>query len=155
MVNKKKEIVIQPDEAVFWLNKNGCWYNANGKFQNKKIIDYLHSCIKKDRHGYHLFQVNGDLKEKVYFTYEDQALFVFDVLFKDEVILVLNTQKEVKLKPKNLFIKDDNLYMHMGDETVKFVEQGLMKIAKILEDDSNQLYIRSKNRRYKIPTYKD
>lgn len=154
MAGKIKEIVIPQEEAVFWLDKNGCWYNANGKFQHKKIIDYFHSCIKRDQKGYYLYQANGNFKEKVYFTYEDQALFVFDVLLEDEVILILNTKKEVKLKPKNLFIKDDSLYMHMGDETVKFAERGLMKIAKLIEDENNQYYIRSQNRRYTIPIFK-
>ena len=93
--------------------------------------------------------------QKVYFAYEDQALFVFDVLRKNEVTLVLNTQKHVKLKPRCLFTKNDNLYMHMGEETIKFAEQGLMKIAQDLEDEDGQLYIRSKNRRYKILTLED
>ena len=87
--------------------------------------------------------MNGNFREKVYFSYEDQVLFVFDVLLEDEVILLLNTKKKVKLKPKNLFIKDDSLYMHMGDATVKFAEQGLIKIAKLLEGGNNQFYIRS------------
>jgi hypothetical protein len=151
MAAKKKEIVIPREKAAFWMDKNGCWHNANGKFQHKKIIDYFHSCIRKDQDGYHLYQVNGNFREKVYFSYEDQVLFVFDVLLEDEVILLLNTKKKVKLKPKNLFIKDDSLYMHMGDATVKFAEQGLIKIAKLLEGGNNQFYIRSKNRRYRIP----
>jgi hypothetical protein len=154
MADKIKEIVIPKEDAVFYLDKNGSWHNTNGKFQHKKIIDYFHSCIKRDRKGYYLYQTNGNLKEKVYFNYEDQALFVFDVLLGDEVILILNTQKKVRLKPRKLFIKDDSLYMHLGDETVKFAERGLMKIAKLIEDENNQFYIRSKSRRYNIPIFK-
>ena len=155
MAGKIKKIVIPQEDAVFWLDKNGCWHNKNGKFQHKKIIDYFHSCVKRDRKGYYLYQANGNIKEKVYFTYEDQALFVFDVLFEDGVILILNTKKRVKLKPRNLFIKSDSLYMRLGDETIKFVERGLMKIAKLLENENNRFYIRSKNRRYTVPIYKD
>lgn len=155
MVKKIKEIVIPQEEAVFWLDKNGCWNNANGKFQHKKIINYFHSCIRRDQNGYYLYQENENFKEKVYFAYEDQALFVFDILRENDVTLVLNTKKHVKLKPRNLFVRNDNLYMHMGEETIKFAEQGLMKIAHDLEDEDGQLYIRSKNRRYKIHTLKD
>ena len=151
MAGKIKEIVIPKEDAVFWLDKNGCWHNKNGKFQHKKISDYFHSCIKQDRKGYYLYQANGNFKEKVYFTYEDQALFVFEVLLEDEIILILNTKKKVRLKPKNLFIKNDCLYMHMGHETVKFVERGLMKIAKLLENENNRFYIRFKDRRYTVP----
>jgi len=155
MVNKIKEIVIPQEEAVFRLDRNGCWHNANGKFKHKKIIDYFHSCIKRDQRGYYLYQANENYKEKVYFPYEDQALFVFDVIRENGVTLVLNTKEQIALKPKSLFIKDDNLYMHMGDETIKFAEQGLMKIAQLLEDENDRFYIRYKNRQYKIPVLED
>ena len=151
MNKKTKEIVIDKEDAVFWLDKNGCWQNENGKFRHKKIIHYFHSCIKRDRQGYYLYQVNGNYAEKVYFSYEDQALFVFDVIRQDGVSLVLNTKKKIKLKPRKLFIKNDCLYMRMGEEIIKFAEQGLMKIAQLLEEESDQLFIRIKERRYAIP----
>jgi hypothetical protein len=150
MTNKKKEKVIPKEDAVFWLDKNGCWRNANGKFEHTKIIDYFHSSIKRDQGGYYLSQVNGNYKEKVYFPYEDQALFVFDVVRQDGVTLVLNTKKHVMLRPESLLIKDDNLYMRLGDEIIKFAETGLLKIAPLLEDEEGRLYIRIKDRRYKI-----
>jgi hypothetical protein len=152
MVDKVKEIEISQEKAVFWLDGNGCWHNADGKFRHKKIIDYFHSSIKRDHKGYHLYQAQENYKEKVYFPYEDQALFVFDVILENDIMLVLNTKKQIKLKPRKLFIKDDGLYMTRGDETIKFSEKGLLKIAKILEEKEDILYIRFKNRRYKIPT---
>ena len=151
MVNKIKERVIPKEDAVFWLDKNGCWRNANGKFEHRKIINYFHSCIKRDQDGYYLSQLNGNYREKVYFPYEDQALFVFDVIRQDEVTLILNTKKQVALDPQRLFIKDDNLYMRMGDETIKFVEHGLMKMAPLLEEKDGRFYIRLKDKRYRIP----
>ena len=154
MTKKTKKTVIGKDEAVFWLDANGCWQNENGKFQHKKIIDYFHSCIKRDRLGYYLYQKNGNTAEKVYFPYEDQALFVFDVIRQDGVSLVLNTKKKIKLKPRKLFIKNDCLYMRMGEEIIKFAEQGLMKIARFLEEENDQLFIRIKDRRYKISAMK-
>lgn len=150
MAKKRQQIVIPKEKAVFWLDKNGHWQNNNGKFQHKRIIDYFHSCIKRDQHGYYLVQTNDNYQEKVYFHYEDQALFVIDVIQGNDVTLVLNTKKRVKLKPKKLFIDGDSLYMHMEDEIIKFSEYGLMKIANLLEDENDQLYIRFKNRRYSI-----
>jgi len=151
MTEKIKEIVIGQDQAVFWLDANGCWQNENGKFQHKKIIDYFHSCIKRDRQGYYLYQENGNHTEKVYFQYEDQALFVFNVIRQDGITLVLNTKKQIKLKPRKLFIKNDCLYMHMGEEIIKFAEQGLMQMAQFLEEENDQLFIRIQDRRYSIP----
>ncbi len=151
MLNKIKEKVIPKEDAVFWLDKNGCWRNAHGKFEHSKIIDYFHSCIKRDQGGYYLSQANGNYKEKVYFPYEDQALFVFDVIRQDEITLILNTKKRIVLDPENLLIKDDSLYMRMGDETIKFVEHGLMKMAPFLEDKDGQYYVQLKDRRYSIP----
>jgi hypothetical protein len=151
MSEKIKEIVIDKDQAVFWLDANGCWQNENGKFRHKKIIDYFHSCIKRDQQGYYLYQQNGNRAEKVYFPYEDQALFVMGVIRQDDIRLVLNTKKQIKLKPRKLFTKNDCLYMHMGEEIIKFAEQGLMQIAPFLEAENKRLFIRIKNRRYAIP----
>ncbi len=151
MPKKIKEIVIGKNEAVFWLDKNGCWNNENGKFRHNKIIRYFHSCIQCDRQGYYLYQENENYVEKVYFPYEDQALFVFDVIEQDDVMLVLNTEQRTKLKPRKLFVNNDCLYMQMGEEIIKFSDQGLVKIARYLEEKNDQLYIRIKNRRHKIP----
>lgn len=151
MNKMSSEIVISKEDAVFWLDKNGYWHNQYGKFEHKKIIDYFHSCIKRDQNGYYLYQENERYYEKVYFHHEDQALFVFDVILDNDVTLILNTKRKVKLKPKKLFIKSDNLYLQLKDETVKFAEQGLLKIAPLLKDADDQFYIKFKSRKYKIP----
>jgi len=152
MVDKIKARIIPQEEAVFWLDKNGCWHNKNGKFQHKKIIRYFHTCIRRDRLGYHLYQTFENCIEKVYFPYEDQALFVFDVIVQDAVNLVLNTGRQIKLQPRKLFIKNDCLYMQLSEETIKFAEQGLLKIAQLLEQEDDRFLIRVNNRRYRIPS---
>jgi hypothetical protein len=150
MKKKRSEIVIPKDEAIFWLNKNGRWRNAHGEFQHKKIIDYFHSSIKKDDNGYFLSQERENLREKVYFHYEDTALFAVDLIKDKDITLILNTKKQIKLKPRSLFIRDDNLYMRMGQETIKFAERGLMKISDLLEFSDEQYFIKVKNRKYRI-----
>jgi hypothetical protein len=150
MKKKPGEIVISKDDAVFWLDQNGRWHNANGEFQHKKIIDYFNSSIQKDEGGYYLFQERESLREKVYFHYEDTALFAVDLVKDKDITLVLNTQKRVKLMPQKLFTQNDNLYMRIGSETIKFVERGLMKISDLLEFEDDQYFIKLKNRRYQI-----
>ena len=152
MGNKVKTIEIPAEEAVFWLDANGNWHNADGKFRHKKIIDYFHASIRRDDKGYHLYQAHEHYIEKVYFNYEDTVLFVFDVLPQTEIMLVLNTKRRVRLRPRNMLVKNDSLYMHIGDEIIKFAEHGLMKIAPFLEEDGDRLFIRSKSRRYRIAT---
>ena len=150
MKKKQVEIVIPKEKAVFWLDENGRWQNVHGEFQHKKIIDYFHSSIQKDEKGYYLFQERDNLREKVYFHYEDTALFVVDLIKDNDITLTLNTKRRVKLKPKNLFTRNDNLYMRMGKETIKFSERGLMKISDFLEFSDEQYFIKVKNRRYRI-----
>lgn len=150
MSKKLKEWIITKEDAVFWLDKNGYWHNKYGKFQHKKIIDYFHSSIKKDKDGYYLSQMRDNLREKVYFRHEDTALFVIDVQKADDIVLELNTKRKLKLKPRKLFIKEDNLYMTEGDEIVKFSEQGLMKISDLLEYQDDRYFIRVKGRKYAI-----
>ena len=150
MKKKLKEIIISKDEAAFWLDQKGRWNNVHGEFEHKKIIDYFHTSIKKDKDGYYLGQTNGNNKEKVYFHFEDTALFVFDIIKDKDIILVLNTKKKIKIRPQKLFIKDDNLYMQVGEERIKFTERGLMKISNLIECDNDRYFIKVKNRRYRI-----
>ena len=91
MTRKIKEVVISKEDAVFWLDRDGCWNNEHGKFQHKKIIDFFHLSIKKDNNGYYLSQTDGNYREKVYFHFEDTALFVFDVIKDKDIMLILNT----------------------------------------------------------------
>jgi hypothetical protein len=151
MKNKRREIIIPKDRAIFWLDKNGRWHNAHGEFEHKKIIDYFHSSIKRDENGYYLFQKRENVQEKVYFHYEDTALFAVDLIKDNDITLILNTKKQIRLKPRNLFIREDNLYMRMGKETIKFTERGLMKISDLLEYDNDRYFIKINKRKYKIP----
>ncbi len=150
MTRKIEKIVISKGEALFWLDKNGRWHNKHGAFQHKRIIDYFHSAIRKDSDGYYLSQSNGNYREKVYFNYEGNALFVFDIIKDKDIILVLNTKKQIKLRPQKLFLKDDDLFMQVGEDRIKFVERGLIKISDLIEYENKQYFIRVKNRRYKI-----
>ena len=150
MAKKPKEWIIAKEDAVFWLDKNGDWHNEHGKFQHKKIIDYFHSAIEKDKDGYYLCQERDSFREKVYFPHEDSVLFVFNVIEADDIILELNTKRRVKLKPRKLFIKEDSLYMAEKDEIIKFAEHALMRISKLLEYENDLYFIRVKGRRYAI-----
>ncbi len=150
MLKKPKKVIISKDKAVFWLNKNGRWYNQHGEFEHKKIIDYFNASIRKDKGGYYVAQTTDDYQEKVYFHYEDTVLFVFDVLQGKDILLVLNTGKKIKLKPKKLSMQANNLYMHIGEERIKFTEKSLVKISALIECDNDQYVIKVNNRRYKI-----
>ena len=150
MTEKPKEIVIPKENAVFWLDKNGFWHYGNEKFQHRKIINYFHSSIRKDKEGYYVVQAHRDYVEKVYFPYEDTALFVFDVIRDEDITLLLNTGKRIKLQPKKLFIKADSLYMHFKKERVKFTEQALVRISDLIENDNEQCHIRVRGRKYRI-----
>ena len=148
------EHVIPKEEAIFWLDGRGLWHTAKGKFENTNIINHFHSCIRKDAEGYYLRQEHRAYREKVYFHYEDTALFVIHILKNDDIILVLNTGKKVKLKPRKLFVKGESLYMMAGDEMIKFTEEALLRITDHMEDEAGQYSIRVKGRKYKIPQKK-
>ena len=150
MHKKRTEIVIPKEKAVFWLDKNGRWHNAHGEFKHKKIIDYFHAAIRQDAQGYYLYQERGNIREKVYFYYEDTALFAVDLINDPDVTLILNTRERIKLKPKSLFIKDDNLYMKLGAEIIKFSARGLLKISDLLLFEDETYLIKVNKRKYKI-----
>jgi len=153
MGGKRKEVVVPREEAVFGLDERGRWRHADqGLFENPRIIAYFHACIRKDAQGYHLLQDHGHMREKVYFPYEDTALFVFDVLRGDPPVLVLNTGKREPLRPRKLFIQKDILYIRIGDDRIRFTEDALVRISHLLEfDEEENAFIRQGDRRYRIP----
>jgi hypothetical protein len=153
-MNSPRQIVISKKDAVFWLDKHGRWHNESGVFKHKKIIDYFHASIRKDTYGYYLFQTQGDCTEKVYFNYEDTALFAFDIILEnDKITLVLNTRNKIRLQPLNLYIKDDNLYMKSNDDRIKFAERALIKISKHIDCEDGQYFLKVSDGRFLIKTF--
>jgi hypothetical protein len=151
MTKPLAEIVIPKEEAVFYLDEHGFWrHKEQGKFEHRKIINYFHSRIRKDENGYHLRQKLGNGIEKVYFHHEDTALFVFNVIKGEEIFLVLNTQKRVKLRPRKLFVSNECLYMNFGEHRIKFTDHSLIRISDLLDDEGDDYFITVKGRRYKI-----
>jgi len=146
-----KKITIPKEEAVFWLDKNGRWHNQHGPFEHKKVIDYFHSVIRKDAEGYYLFQATEEVEEKVYFPHEDTALFVFDVRFEQDVTLTLNTGRRLPLIPEALFIREDNLYLKIDDETARFSADALVRLSPLLEEDGDRIMIKMQDRLFPIP----
>lgn len=143
------------EKAVFWLDAYGRWHNKHGVFEHKKIIGFFHSSIRRDADGYHLFQKHGDHAiEKVYFKYEDTALFVFDVNIKDDsdkIRLILNTKDEIPLAPEKLFVQNDNLYMENAGDRIKFIDRALLKLAHRLKFDQHRYRLELSSKTYDIP----
>ena len=100
MRKKLKEVVVPKEKAVFWLDGRGRWHGESGEFKHRKIIEHFHSSIRKDKQGFHLMQRHRHFREKVYFPYEDTPLFVFDVLTGENIEIVLNTRKRMKLRER-------------------------------------------------------
>ncbi len=147
-----KEIVIPKEKAVFWLDCHGHWRNRHGRFERASIIAKFHAAIGRDGEGYYLSQINGEVREKIYFKHEDTALFVFDVRpGENEVVLILNTGREMVLMPETLYIQNDALYTQFEDERIRFAERGLLKISPLLEDDGTTCYFRLAEKRVPIP----
>ncbi len=147
-----KEIVIPKEEAVFWLDRQGYWRNRHGRFERPRIIAKFHGAIGRDEEGYYLSQVNGEVLEKVYFPYEDTALFVFDVIIgARESTLVLNTGHQIPLVPDRLYIQDDALYIESAGERIRFAERALLKLSPLLEDQGASCAIRVAGHRLIIP----
>ena len=150
-----KEVVVPKEKAVFHLDAHGRWHNKHGVFEHKKIIDYFHSSIRKDAGGYHLSQNLGNHTiEKVYFKYEDTALFVFDIdnaNHSDKICLILNTKEKIPLDPKAVFIQNDNLYVEHEGHRIKFIDRAMLKLAHRLKFDQRQYRLEFSGKIYEIP----
>jgi len=151
MSKKLEEVVVPKEKALFWLDGRGRWHGEGGEFLHKKIIEHFHTSIRKDNHGFHLMQRHGRFREKVYFPYEDTPLFVFDVLKDENIELVLNTRRRMRLMPRKLFIRDDDLYIRLGEDRAKFTEHALIRLSPFLEFEEDRAFVKVKARRYEIP----
>ncbi len=144
------EIVIPREKAVFWLDRNGRWRNRSGPFRNPRIIAYFHSAIRRDAGGYYLCQEREEMREKVYFPYEDTALFVVDVTSEEPVELILNTRRRLPLDPAGLVVENDALYAVVGEERIRFTDRALLKMAGLLEFEGGGYSIRLDGRCHRI-----
>ncbi|MFA5906791.1 MAG: MFS transporter permease [Desulfobacula sp.] len=147
----KKLIIVSKEEAVFWMDKNGTWHNEHGKFEHPRIIKYFNSAIKKDENGYYVHQATGECEEKVYFPYEDTALFVADIIVEGPGIrLILNTTDRISLEEGGLFMESDHLYLLTPDHRIKFSSHALVKISKYIEDKNGRFSIIINGKTYPV-----
>ncbi len=142
MAPQHQTIVIPKEKAVFYMDGNGIWHNAHGRFEHPKIITHFNRSIQKDDQGYFLSQMIDDgRREKVYFPYEETAVFAVDIRPTDGLTLILNTGVRHILDPNTLFIRKDNLYLETPDHLIKFNQQALAKMARYLEDTDQGLAV--------------
>ena len=147
----RKLIIVPKEEAAFRMDKNGTWHNEHGKFEHPRIIRYFNSAIKKDENGYYVHQATGECEEKVYFPYEDTAVFVVDIIMADQDVgLVLNTTDKTTLEEGELFIVSDNLYLLTPDHRIKFSSHALVKISKFIEEKNGKFSILINEKTYLI-----
>ncbi len=131
----KKQHIIPKEQAVFWMDKDGAWHNEHGKLEHPKIINYFNQSIQKDDQGYFLCQTINDVEEKVYFTYEETAVFVLDLVKKEAGIeLILNIPDTIALEPEALYIKADALFMETEAHLVKFTQKALARMTPFLKE---------------------
>jgi hypothetical protein len=149
------EVVIPRENAVFRLDARGRWCNRHGVFRNRRICDHFHAAIRRDAAGYHLRQELPDRIEKVYFPYEDTALFVVQVALGDPVELTLNTRRRVALDPALLFVRGESLYLTLEGERVKFTERAMLNLAEAMEFTPEGYAIRTGERVHPIPELPD
>jgi len=136
-----QEVVIPPQSAVFWMDRFGRWCNESGRFRHKKLIDFFNASIRRDEHGYFVEQIRENVREKVYFLYEDTPLFVIDATLEPPIELLLNTRERLVLVPGDLFIHGDDLYVQRGEERIKFNDRVLLKLAGFIDYDGKHYAI--------------
>ena len=151
MPSARPEVVIPREQAVFRLDGRGRWCNHDGPFRNRRISDHFHASIHRDAGGYHLRQELPDRIEKVYFPYEDTALFVTDVALGTPVRLTLNTRRQLDLDPPALFVHGDSLYLELEGDRVKFTERAMLTLSEAMESAPGGYALRVGGRVHPIP----
>ena len=146
----RKIVIVPKEDAVFWMDDQGCWHNQHGPFEHRALIDHFNASIGKDEDGYFVTQEMGSMTEKVYFRYEVTALFVVDVKWGQTVELRLNTGGHTHLTPENLYVLEDQLYLDRGGDAIKFSQSALMKMSKALSFVDDAYWYEMDGRKYRI-----
>jgi len=142
MTEKPRAQVVAKEDAVFWMDGDGRWCNAHGRFENPRISAYFHSCIDRDEHGYFVTQEREGVLEKVYFRVEDTAFFVVRVETDNPFQLNLNTGESLRLNPSALFVENDRLYLEDGGRRIRFSERAAMAMGPYLLTEGDLLVFR-------------
>jgi len=144
MTRTRKQNIIPKEQAVFWMDNDGTWHNEHGKLEHPKIIKYFNQSIQKDDKGYFLCQnIDDNVEEKVYFPYEETAVFVVDLVKKNAGIeLTLNTLDTIALEPEVLYIKADALFMETDAHLIKFTQNSLAQMTAFLTDTPQGLALK-------------
>ncbi len=146
-----KQITISKEDAVFWMDKHGQWQNDHGPIEHPRIIKYFNSCIRKDDMGYFVHQKTENTEEKVYFSYEDAAIFVIGIRFDDDISLMLNNGNSTILDPAELYTGDDSLFVKTVDHLIKFNTGTLLKMSKYLNEiKEGELFFEWKENSYPV-----
>jgi hypothetical protein len=145
-----KQVVVPRQQAVFWMDGQGRWHNQHGPFEHKKIIDHFNASIRKDRDGYYVGQCRDGLFEKVYFNYHETARFAVNLVGRDQIQMELNSGEVVAVTPDLMFIHDDQLFHHYGEEIIKFSESALMQISRHIESDADGYILRWMGSNYRL-----
>lgn len=143
--------IIPKEKAVFWMDGKGVWHNEHGPFEHPKIIQYFNRSIQRDDQGYFLCQEMEHAFEKVYFPFEETALFVADISARNPEALLLNTGEKMVLDPSSLFIREDSLYIRMPDHLIKFTPRAMLKLSKHLSEADGELVLTLASGSYPIP----
>ena len=148
--NSVKEIIIPKEKAVFWMDGNGRWHNADGPFRHPKLIRYFNSAINWDSNGFFVSQDLGDRHEKVYFRCAETALFAMEASIKTGIELLLNTRQRIPLDCQKLCVKNDRLFMHYKEILVKFTDRCMMQLSAYIEEIDDAYYFRFNETRCRI-----
>jgi hypothetical protein len=148
-----KQIIISKEDAVFWMDGQGVWQNEHGPIEHPKIIRYFNTCVKKDDQGFFVYQKTDTTEEKVYFKYEETAIFAIDLKVDGSALRIkLNTGEWIELDPATLFTRDDNLYLDTESCLIKFNTSALLKISKFIDEtEDNHLTFNWNNQQVPIP----
>ena len=154
MNKAKKKIIISKEDAVFWMDKTGAWCNEHGKFEHPGIIKYFNASIKKDKNGYFVQQKTENSEEKVYFSYEDTAIFVVGIRFENDITLILNNGDSIILDPAKLYTAEDGLFAKTADHLIKFNTGTLLKISTYLNEvKKGDLFFEWKENSYQVQKF--
>jgi hypothetical protein len=123
------------------MDGNGVWHGEGGRFRKKSIIDHFNASLGRDEDGFFLGQINGEVREKVYFPCEETAFFAVNVEKEEaeragasELRVILNTGETVPLRPEALRHRGDALFLFRDGVPIKFTDRCLLRIAHRLAE---------------------
>lgn len=139
--------MVGQEESGIALDERGRWLHQGAPVEHKRIQEFFHRAIRKDKDGrYYLENAFDGKQERVYFAVADTAYFILHLVTDEartKLHASLNTGQAVEVDPASL-VQDERgvLYCQVLDaDRARVTTNALHDLSELVEERDGRLVL--------------